>query len=141
MPIGAVVYTSRMSQGVSEYDVVSLSRRAAVFNQMAGVSGVVVSDGVSFLQYFEGPEDGVEGVYGRIRGSSSHFELRELVRFCVASRVFPYWSMHQVRVSGVTMRQLLEADWTPSAMEPDTLPAGLRLLLEVLGSGARVSRP
>ncbi|MEN1994185.1 BLUF domain-containing protein [Stenotrophomonas bentonitica] len=69
MPLRAVVYTSERSEGVTGEQAFRLAADAERFNRLAGVTGVLLSDGQRFLQYFEGPEDGVSAVYARVQAS------------------------------------------------------------------------
>ncbi len=90
----------------------ALVQRAAAFNLEAGVTGVLLFDGVSFLQYIEGPEEGVERAYSRILASAFHSEIVELGRGTVGGRLLPYWSMHWLLADPTQLRSVARADWT-----------------------------
>ncbi|MEL5918636.1 BLUF domain-containing protein [Stenotrophomonas maltophilia] len=66
MPLRAVAYASEATSGLSMDHVDDLARAAARFNFEAGVTGVLLYDGLRFLQYIEGPEDSINVVYSRI---------------------------------------------------------------------------
>ncbi len=85
---------------------------AARFNKVAGVTGVLLHDGTRFVQYFEGPEDGVASVYERVLQSASHTDVVELARGRVSTRQFPYWSMHQLPADQLLVGRLARADWS-----------------------------
>ncbi|HIE5094777.1 BLUF domain-containing protein [Stenotrophomonas maltophilia] len=112
MPIRAVVYASQVAQGLSFERLESLVADAARFNRMAGVTGVLLHDGDRFVQYFEGPEDGVLSVYDRIMQSTSHTDIVELARGRVSSRQFPYWAMHRLPADQLLLGKLARADWS-----------------------------
>lgn len=62
-------------------------------NLKAQVTGVLIfMDGV-FTQYLEGPEQGVNEIFDRIKASSLHQEVEELSRGWIATRQYPDWSM------------------------------------------------
>lgn len=112
MPIRAVVYVSQPDVDLSFEHLESLVADAARFNRVAGVTGVLLHDGVRFVQYFEGPEDGVASVYERVLQSKSHTEIVELARGLVSARQFPYWSMHRLPADPLLVGQLARANWS-----------------------------
>lgn len=113
MPLRAVVYTSKRSEGVTEEQTLRLAADAERFNRLAGVTGVLLSDGQRFLQYFEGPEDGVSAVYARVKASRSHTALLELANGTVHQRLFPYWAMHVISASTMDTSRVAAAAWAP----------------------------
>lgn len=118
MPINAITYMSEASPAVY---AVSLETRgqvldrvvddAARFNRDAGVSGVLLFDGRRFLQYMEGPMDGLRVAYSRVVGASSHHELVELQRGRVGKRRVPFWPMRWLPVEAETLTRLACSDW------------------------------
>ncbi|WP_285311349.1 BLUF domain-containing protein [Stenotrophomonas maltophilia] len=111
MPLQSIAYASKASSDVSAEQVERLTRDAARFNVEAGVTGVLLFDGQRFVQYFEGPEDGVEAVYGRVLAATSHREIVELGRGRASIRRFPYWAMRLVPVVSDDLRDLIRQDW------------------------------
>ncbi len=132
MPIRAIVYASRLAADTNPERFARLLADAARFNRLAGVTGVLLFDGARFLQYIEGPEDGIASVYPRITSSSSHLGVVELARGPVCSRLFPNWVMHDVAVDALELDKVVEADWA-SLLHVDPAGAapgeGLRRLL------------
>ncbi|HEL4239340.1 TPA: BLUF domain-containing protein [Stenotrophomonas maltophilia] len=119
MPIRAVVYVSGAGEGIAG-DKLGLSTGkldhvvddAARFNRNAGVTGVLLFDGDRFLQYLEGPEDGLSVAYSRVLGASSHNGVVELQRGRVGQRRLPFWPMKWLPVEPDELRRLARADWT-----------------------------
>jgi hypothetical protein len=85
---------------------------AARFNRNAGVTGVLLFDGERFLQYLEGPEDGLSVSYSRVLGASSHNGVVELQRGRVGQRRLPFWPMKWLPVEPEELRRVALADWT-----------------------------
>jgi len=112
MPLRAVVYASQVAADLSAERLESLVADAARFNGMAGVTGVLLHDGDRFVQYFEGPEDGVASVYERVMQSTSHTDIVELARGRVSSRQFPYWAMHRLPADQLLVGKLARANWS-----------------------------
>ena len=119
MPIRAVAYISeagpavagdRLGLGSGKLD--ALVDDAARFNRDAGVTGVLLFDGLRFLQYMERPEDGLSVAYSRVLGASSHMGLIELQRGRVGSRRLPFWPMRWLPMQPEELQRLARADWT-----------------------------
>ncbi|MBH1712057.1 BLUF domain-containing protein [Stenotrophomonas maltophilia] len=111
MPLRAVAYASEATSGLSMDHVDDLARAAARFNFEAGVTGVLLYDGLRFLQYIEGPEDSINVVYSRILSARSHCELIELGRGRVSGRFLPYWSMRLLWVDDSEIRSVARSNW------------------------------
>ncbi|HDS1544933.1 TPA: BLUF domain-containing protein [Stenotrophomonas maltophilia] len=111
MPLRAVAYASEATSGLSMDHVDDLARAAARFNFEAGVTGVLLYDGLRFLQYIEGPEDSINVVYSRILSARSHCELIELGRGRVSGRFLPYWSMRLLWVDDSEIRSVARSKW------------------------------
>lgn len=119
MPIRAVVYVSSAGGeiagdklGLSNGKLDQIVDDAARFNRNAGVTGVLLFDGERFLQYLEGPEDGLSVAYSRVLGASSHNEIVELQRGRVGQRRLPFWPMKWLPLESDELRRLARADWT-----------------------------
>lgn len=112
MPLRAIAYRSNAVQGVTADQLKALVRNAAHHNRLAGVTGVLLCDGSHFLQYIEGPEDGIEQVYSRVLSSRSHTGVVELARGEAQVRRFPHWSMHWIPVEEHALHAAAVADWT-----------------------------
>jgi hypothetical protein len=126
VPIKAVVYVSVATAGIAgdalglhSSKLCELVDDAARFNLEAGVTGVVLFDGARFLQYIEGPADGVDVAYSRVLGSSSHSEIMELHRGNVATRRLPFWPMKWLPAEAAEVGRLATADWTGFKLRGD----------------------
>jgi len=118
MPIMALVYVSEASNalrgdalGLHGGKLDALADDAARFNRDAGVTGVLLFDGTRFLQYLEGPSDGVSVAFSRVLGASSHHDVMELQRGTVAARRLPYWPMRWLPVEVNELADVGVADW------------------------------
>lgn len=112
MPIRAIAYSSQAVPGLSIDDVEQLAASADNFNRDAGVTGVLLFDGSRFLQYIEGPDDGLQQVYSRILAARQHSEMIELGRGQISGRRFPEWSMILVPIEHDELRAVATGDWT-----------------------------
>ncbi|HBS64133.1 MULTISPECIES: BLUF domain-containing protein [Stenotrophomonas] len=135
MPLRAIAYVSEARPSLSTTALEALVEDAARFNGVAGVTGVLLYDGGRFLQYFEGPDDGVSAVYERVLQARSHEHLVELARGRVSSRAFPYWGMRWLGVEPALIRQLSAGDWLGFAHHLEHGPAvtaGMGLLVQTV---------
>ncbi|MBH1391330.1 BLUF domain-containing protein [Stenotrophomonas maltophilia] len=112
MPNRAIVYVSEAVSGFSPERLKALMDDAARFNRGAGVTGVLLFDGERFLQYMEGPADGLDVAFSRVAGASSHIHLIELARGRVGQRRLPFWPMRCLSVTADELREIACADWT-----------------------------
>ena len=118
MPIRAVVYVSeactKFASPTPESRVLldALVEDAKRFNRSAGVTGVLMFDGKRFLQYMEGPMDGLSVAYSRVLGATSHHGLVELQQGRVGQRRLPYWPMRWLSLEPQDLRHLTHCDWT-----------------------------
>jgi len=112
MPLRAIAYVSQARPDLSAERLQTLVNDATRFNRMAGVTGVLLHDGERFLQYIEGPPDGIDSVYERVLQAGSHVDIVELARGRLGQRQFPYWSMRALPVDTLKLRQLASSDWS-----------------------------
>lgn len=133
MPLRAIAYVSEAPAGLSSTALDALVDDAARFNTLAGVTGVLLFDGGRFLQYFEGPEDGMAAVHERILQARSHHGIVELCRGSVPQRYFPFWGMRWLGVEPALIRQLSAGDWAGFARQVNdgaAVSTGLDRLLD-----------
>lgn len=125
MPLRAIAYVSRAQPDLSAQRLHTLVEDAARFNKLAGVTGMLLHDGERFLQYIEGPPDGIDSVYERILQAGSHVDIVELARGRLVQRQFPYWAMRMLPVEAALLRQLSASDWSgfTRALQGDRSPA------------------
>lgn len=101
-----------MRPGLGQDAIDDLVRGAAAFNVQAGVTGILLFDGARFLQYLEGPRDGMAVVYARVLNSSAHVDLVELGCGFPGRRLLPYWSMRLMPAEPKDLSEVADADWS-----------------------------
>ncbi|MDO9092793.1 MAG: BLUF domain-containing protein [Rubrivivax sp.] len=128
----AVAYVSSATRRFAPKELDALLLDARAFNAIASVTGALLHQDGSFFQYFEGPEDGVEQVYSRIKRSRRHRGLIELVAAPVNQRHFSTWSMGFAEPVASELQAISQASWQAQrqAISMQDAPApGLTLLL------------
>ncbi len=111
MPLCAIAYVSDVAGPLAAAHLDALVEDAIRFNSLAGVTGVLLCDGSRFLQYFEGPDDGVSAVHERVLQARSHRAIHKLGHARVPQRFFPYWSMRWLGVEPALIEVLSAGDW------------------------------
>ncbi|WP_145478031.1 BLUF domain-containing protein [Stenotrophomonas rhizophila] len=134
MALHAFAYVSEAVEGIDGSDIDRVLAAASSFNKVTGVTGVLMFDGQRFLQYLEGPDDGVASVEQRVLNARSHVRIRELARGEVATRHFPRWTMASSRIERGVMSAIVDADWpgfTAAAPVDGQRRVGFARLLEL----------
>lgn len=133
MAIRAIAYASQVVAPMTFDQVDYIASGAERFNLLAGVTGVLLFDGQTFVQYIEGPEDGLNLAYSRITLSRVHCEIAELGRATISGRRFPYWSMRLLRADDAQVRTVARGDWSRFTVRSSvTVPSGLERLASVV---------
>ena len=88
-----LLYVSSAIRLLSEKEMEHLLSRARARNEEAGVTGILLHREGSFMQYLEGPKDGLAPIYRIIEQDPLHTGIIELINEPVSVREFPTWSM------------------------------------------------
>lgn len=92
-----LIYRSTSSDKVIDNaDLRALVRKSAEHNGAAGITGLLLLSGDSFLQVLEGPEQAVNRLFGRIVRDKRHRDVRLLSFEQIGPTYFDHWSMHLV---------------------------------------------
>lgn len=136
MPVHAIAYCSRATPGLTLDQVDGLAKDAAAHNLIAGVTGVLLTDGSQYLQYLEGPEEGVRLAYARIINAHSHTDMVELGRSSGGPRRFPYWPMRWLPVEPEYLRIAIVSDWRGLAYRREVdigqVPTGIERVADLV---------
>jgi hypothetical protein len=101
----ALVYVSTATHRLSACELLELQIRAQTHNRQVGVSGTLLYDDGNFIQYIEGPQAALLGVYVRIKRSHLHNSIIELLHCPIKERAFAAWSMAVRSVHGTALVQ------------------------------------
>lgn len=106
----AMAYTS-IAYPLRESELTALLEGARRFNADVGVTGVLFHHAGQFFQYFEGHEEAVRLVHGRILRSAMHHSLAMLLDAPIASRQFPSWYMGFCEPPVNEFQSIANAEW------------------------------
>lgn len=88
-----LIYTSHGADGIVRAQVDALLDAARRANQAAGITGIMLYDGIMFVQLLEGDAPIVDDLFARIKNDTRHFNIQPLIREPVGARQFSNWSM------------------------------------------------
>lgn len=135
-PLQAIAYCSRAASGLTLEDVERLAAAAATFNFAADITSVLLTDGCRFLQYLEGPEQGIKQAYRRIINARSHLDMVELGRSRGHQRRIPHWPMRWLLVEPEDLRIAIVSDWRGLAHRSEVdvfqVPSGMERLIDLV---------
>ena len=92
-PLVALLYVSQAAREMTTADLVHLLVHARRRNLQEDLTGVLLYAEGSFMQYLEGPPEGMQRVYRIIKAHPLHFGVVDLLRQPIDQREFAEWSM------------------------------------------------
>jgi len=91
--VSRLVYISRARQPVADGMVEAILETARAKNAERNVTGLLLFDGMNFMQLLEGPTPDVEAVFNAIIADDRHSDVVRIVSETGVQRQFPGWSM------------------------------------------------
>lgn len=91
--ISYILYASSETFRFSDADLHALLTSSRQYNSQHAISGMLLYAGGNFIQYIEGPEEEVQGLFVRIARDPRHRSLLPLTHGVSEGRLFPDWSM------------------------------------------------
>ncbi len=88
-----IIYASRVSRRLAAAEVTALCDVARERNIADGITGMLLYDGLRFLQAIEGERAPIESTMDRIARDERHHEIDYVQRTDVGAREFSRWSM------------------------------------------------
>lgn len=110
-PLQNIVYVSSAIQLLADTaleDILAASRRN---NAQHGVTGVLLYNEGTFFQYIEGPPDGLNLIFDKIRRSPQHRGIIELLNEPASLRRFPTWYMGFFHPTASELLNLANQTW------------------------------
>ncbi|WP_341663300.1 BLUF domain-containing protein [Vibrio sp.] len=116
-----LVYTSAITEGVTESDIQNILDTARKNNTVLNVTGVLLFSKNCFLQCLEGSRDQVNKVYHKILNDNRHSDVVLLDYSEVCEREFADWSMGYIPEMAITKPITLKYSES-SDFEPYKMP-------------------
>lgn len=129
--LDSLVYVSTAVESITDDSLSHLLERAQDRNRRCHITGVLLFDSGNFMQYIEGPANGLEEIYGQIVRDPLHSGIIQLCHEHPTARFFSDWAMG-IRV--VNCPALSEGRWKNDPFEarlglvPESASAAVALL-------------
>ena len=89
----SIVYVSSAVRLLTLEEITALLERARIRNREHGVTGVLLYIGGNFMQYLEGPTEGLDTIYRIVEQDKLHEGMILVSREKIEKRQFGDWSM------------------------------------------------
>ncbi|MFN3725339.1 MAG: BLUF domain-containing protein [Allosphingosinicella sp.] len=99
MQLKTLTYTSRARLDLTSQDLIDIHETARHFNALDGISGLLIFNGVHFLQIIEGSEAAIDSLLARLRMDDRHSAIEVRDERLIEERSFPDWSMELCQVT------------------------------------------
>lgn len=96
--LAGLLYVSRLAPAEPLSSISTITRQARVRNATRGLTGVLVFDGETFVQYVEGPQDGVDSLREGLGRDLRHQDMEILWSGWLPTRHFAGWHMGYLTV-------------------------------------------
>jgi hypothetical protein len=125
MQLKTLTYTSLARFDLTDRELDDIHLAARHLNAIDGVTGILMFDGIRFLQIIEGADQAVDDLIERLRRDPRHSAVEVRDERFVGARSFPDWSMELVRVSA----GFKEARKELASLLPESATPGVRDLV------------
>ncbi len=116
-----IVYRSKAAHDFVLSDVEQLHTQAQSKNANNNITGVLLFDGLYFLQIIEGEKEGIEQLFANIKSDSRHVDVEQLWSQYsneIDQRTFANWSMGFVKANEGSLGP--ESELTDGSEKPDS---------------------
>ena len=125
MELTSLIYTSLARPNFETTELESIRGSSRELNRAAGITGLLVFNGIHFLQILEGKHCAAEELLKRLRADPRHSGLEVRDERRVPRRSFPDWPMELIEIKG----HYSEAREAIDSRLPETVPEIIRLRL------------
>ena len=122
MELKSLMYVSRARPDLTTDDVRAIHRLARTLNALDGVTGLLLFNGVNFMQVVEGAEDAIDDLMRRLIADQRHSQINIVDERLIEQRSFPEWAMKLARISA----DYPEAKQDLAVALPDRLSENIR---------------
>ena len=94
-----LIYFSTAQLGLDPQELEKILVSAIAYNQSKGVTGLLLFNGLNFLQILEGVPEDVDELYRKISADPRHSGLRLIRRQEINALSYPQWGMKLKEIS------------------------------------------
>ena len=100
----SIAYISKAERKFSDSELIQMLEKFQINNEKLNISGVLLYNGAgTFIQFIEGDENVVDGLYQRINKDKRHSRITCLRRATITERSFSKWRMGFRKISNDTV--------------------------------------
>ena len=88
-----ITYTSRATYALDELALLDILHDARAYNEIDGITGVLLHDCGQFLQVIEGPEASIRNLIKRLQRDTRHEQFHVHEDVLTPTRLFEDWKM------------------------------------------------
>jgi len=110
MELVSLTYTSRASPSLTARDVDAIHRSALTYNPLDGITGLLVFNGIGFMQIIEGGESSIADLVRRLSTDTRHRDFVVRDRRNIVDRYFSNWSLYRIDVDPDHAKGLSQID-------------------------------
>ena len=120
MDLRSLTYVSLAKPDVTPDDIRAIHRIARTLNALDGITGLLLYDGVNFMQVVEGSESAIADLLRRLAADQRHSDLEIVDDRLIDQRSFPEWAMKLMRIGAdyPEAQQDLAVELPPHLPEP-----------------------
>jgi hypothetical protein len=136
-----LLYASKAVDNVSQEELLKILSQSKANNPLIGITGVLCSSGLIFLQCLEGGRMEVNALYNLIAADSRHSDVVILSYEEISERNFASWSMGLVKLEQVNPSLLLKYSET-ATLDPYGVSgtASMALLHELMARASIIGQ-
>ena len=136
-----LLYASRAVDKISQEELLKILSQSKANNPLIGITGVLCSSGLIFLQVLEGGRLEVNALYNQIAADRRHSDVVILSYQEITERNFANWSMGLVNLEQVNPSLLLKYSET-ATLDPYAVPgtASMALLHELMARASIIGQ-
>lgn len=88
-----LIYTSIAAPGTTYETLRAILDVSVQANLLHSITGMLIFDGVHFMQCIEGPPDAIDQLMNNIQADQRHTDIVVVGTEMTGSRLFPHWNM------------------------------------------------
>lgn len=115
-----IIYASKKSEDITQAMVYELLEKSKLNNNKFGITGMLVFDGIYFLQCIEGEPAPIDQLMLNLMADERHLNFLKLGEELTKNRLFPEWNMG-FSDEKITIAEVFESICGTNFLDPDDL--------------------
>ena len=125
-----LIYISSASEEISATDIRDILTTAVSSNRNMEITGLLMYNGLNFMQVLEGKRDDVEPLFEKISNDKRHVSVASILQGDADARIFAPWSMLFKNVKPETTDEEPVPEVTMSEILALVMPDNVRTIIK-----------